>query len=232
MSSTAIAYSETPTSGSRQQQRTQQTKDRILDTAVSLYQSQGIEGTTISEIIKQSGIGRTTFYRYFKDQDEVLNQAVIRDFQKLIADFEAQRFEHEDPAVQIVEDICWFNRQLRSRPALSLLFSDRAQQLYGKLDLSVETFEKMGMSSAQSTFELARKKGLLRDGITLKKYVEWNTFVLVALQTAAFPFTQNEFALRDMLRDFLIPALINVDVLNQSVPERQTDSLASERKKR
>lgn len=196
---------------SRQQHRTQLTKNKILDTAVALFRSDGIQATTISEIIKQSGVGRTTFYRYFKDQDEVLNQAVIRDFENLIADFDAQRFEHDDPAVQIVEDMCWFNRQLRSRPALSLLFSDRSERLYQKLNLSVDTFQHLGIRSAESTYELAKRKGMLRDGVDLQKYLEWSTFTLVALQTASFPFTQNEFSLRDMLRAFLVPALINVD---------------------
>ncbi|MGI9327975.1 MAG: TetR/AcrR family transcriptional regulator [Pseudomonadales bacterium] len=213
--SSAAALSMSAQIRSRKQPRAQLTKDKILDSAVALYLSDGIDDTTVSEIIKQSGVGRTTFYRYFKDQDEVLNQAVIRDFEKLIADFDAQRFEHDDPAVQIVEDICWFNRQLRSRPALRLLFSDRTERLYQKLDLSVDTFERLGKSSAQPTYDLARKKGMLRKGINLKKYVEWSTFTLVALQTASFPFTQNEFSLRDMLRDFLVPALINVNAPEQ-----------------
>jgi AcrR family transcriptional regulator len=195
----------------RQQSRVQRTRDKILDSAVSLYLSQGVEDTTISEIIQHSGIGRTTFYRHFKDQDEVLNHAVIRDFEQLIADFESQRFDHGDPAVQIVEDFCWFNRQLRSRPALSLLFSDRREGLYERLNLSVETFEKLGMTSSEATFELAKEQGLLREGITLKKYVEWGTFMLVSLQMTALPFAHNEFTLRDMLRDFLVPSLIKID---------------------
>ena len=195
--------------GSRQQQRTQNTRNKILDSAVALYRSKGLTDTTISEIITQSGVGRTTFYRYFKDQDEVLNQAMIRDFEQLISDFESQRFEHEDPAVQIVEDMCWFTRQLRSRPALKLLFTDHSNQLHKKLNLSVDTLVQLGMSSAKSTYELAKSKGMLREGITLEKYLEWSTFTLVALQTAQFPFAQNEFSLRDALRNFLVPALIN-----------------------
>ena len=45
----------------------------------------------------------------------------------------------------------------------------------------------------------------------LKKYVEWCTFIITALQTTQLPFATNEFELRDMLRDFLVPALVRVD---------------------
>ena len=96
---------------SRQQQRTENTRNTILDAAVRLYQEQGMESTSISEIIAASGLGRTTFYRYFKDQDEVLNQAVIRDFEQLMSDYEGQGFAYDDPKVQIVETTLWFNRQ-------------------------------------------------------------------------------------------------------------------------
>jgi hypothetical protein len=44
--------------------------------------------------------------------------------------------------------------------------------------------------------------------VTLERYVEWNTFVLVSMLTVKFPFMANEFRLRDMLRDFLVPSVL------------------------
>ena len=57
----------------------------------ALYLSQGAENTKVSAIIRRARVSRTTFYRYFKDADDVLNQAVIRDFDALMAEFEVQR---------------------------------------------------------------------------------------------------------------------------------------------
>lgn len=194
----------------RQQQRIEATRNTILDAAVDLYQRQGVAQTTISQVIKQSGLGRTTFYRYFKDQDDVLNHAVLRDFDILMEDFEQQRFQHERPDVQIVEDMAWFNRQLRQRPALALLFGDQGRSLFRKLDLSLETFKKVGLACSRPTFELAQQQGVLRQGIDLEKYVEWSYFILISLQSNRYPFTDNEFSLRELLRDFLVPSLIIV----------------------
>jgi AcrR family transcriptional regulator len=195
----------------RQQRRVARSREAILDAAVACYQDIGLKGTTAGDIIGRSGLGRTTFYRHFTDQDEVLNQALLRDFAQMISDFLAQRFAHDDPAVQIVEDMCWFCRQLRSRPVVKLLFrSDRAE-LAKRLTLSFEEIHQIGLVSARPSYELARSMGLLREGVTLEGYLEWTTFVLVSIVTVRLPFSANEFTLRDTLRTFLVPALINVD---------------------
>ena len=116
------------------QARAEDTRQTILDSAVALYLSRGTENTTVSAIIRGARVGRTTFYRYFKDADDVLNQAVIRDFESLMADFETQRYEHPGLDEQLIEDMIWFIRQFRRRPALKLLFANNSRQLYERVD--------------------------------------------------------------------------------------------------
>ena len=192
----------------RPQARTEDTRRAILDTAVALYLSRGAENTTVSAIIDRASLGRTTFYRYFKDADDVLNQAVIRDFDALMADFETQRYEHVGLEEQIIDDIVWFIRQLRRRPALKLLFANNSAQLYERIDDSLAACYKAALSCSLPTFERARRLGRLREGITLEKYVEWCMFIVMSLQTVNFPFASNEFRLREMLKDFVAPSLI------------------------
>ena len=192
----------------RPQARTEDTRRAILDTAVALYLSRGAENTTVSAIIDRAGLGRTTFYRYFKDADDVLNQAVIRDFDALMADFETQRYEHVGLEEQIIDDIVWFIRQLRRRPALKLLFANNSAQLYERIDDSLAACYKAALGCSLPTFERARRQGRLREGITLEKYVEWCMFIVMSLQTVNFPFASNEFRLREMLKDFVAPSLI------------------------
>ena len=47
-----------------------------------------------------------------------------------------------------------------------------------------------------------------RPGVTLEKYVDWVTFIVVSVESVQFPMTRDEFRLREMLRDFLVPSLI------------------------
>ena len=193
---------------SRQQARTEDTRHAILDAAVALYEAQGVEGTTTSAVIDRSGLGRTTFYRYFRDADEVLNQAVIRDFDAVMADFAAQRHEHPSLAAQIVEDMLWFIRQLRRRPALKLLFADNSAQLYERLNVALTACTRATLACIRPTFERAQRQGRLRPGVTLEKYVEWCSFVGMSLQIVDFFVASDEAQLRAMLQDFLVPSLI------------------------
>ena len=192
----------------RLQARARDTRRTILDSAVTLYLSQGAENTTVSAIIKRARLGRTTFYRYFKDADDVLNQAVIRDFRGLMADFETQGYEQASLEEQIVEDITWFVRQLRRRPALKLLFANNSRQLYERIDESLAACFNAAMACSRPTYERARRMGRLREGITLHRYVEWCMFIVMSLQTVNFPFAGNEFRLREMVKDFVVPSLV------------------------
>ena len=208
----------------RRQTRVEDTRQAILDAAVALYQSRGVDGTTTSAIIERSGLGRTTFYRHFKDADEVLNQAVIRDFDAVMADFAAQRYEHLGLAEQIVENMIWFIRQLRRRPALKLLFADNSRQLYERVNFALEACAKATLACIRPTFERAKRQERLRPGITLEKYVEWCSFVGVSLQTVDFFVANDESQLRTMLQDFLVPSLIVADAeaLPVKAPQSRT----------
>lgn len=195
-------------SPSRHQERVADTRLAILDAAVALYLDRGAENTTVSAVVDRARVGRTTFYRYFKDADDVLNQAVTRDYEALMADFETQRYEHPGLEEQLVEDIIWFFRQFRRRPALKVLFANNSRQLYERIDDALAGAFRAALACSRPTFERARRQGRLRDGVTLHKYVEWCMFVVMSLHTVNFPFVSTEFRLREMLKDFVVPSLI------------------------
>ena len=45
-------------------------KDALLNTAFDLFTSQGINKTSISDIVEKAGVAKGTFYLYFKDKYE------------------------------------------------------------------------------------------------------------------------------------------------------------------
>lgn len=192
----------------RSRLRIESTRHAVLDAAVALYQDQDVQSTTVSAIIMASGVGRTTFYRHFDDQDDVLNQALLRDFQSMMSEFEAQRFEHDSLEAQIVEDMVWFVRQLSLRPALALLFKP-GKRFVSRINETLQGFRQAGMICTRPTFERAMREGRLREGVTLERYVDWVTFVITSLEIVEAPFTMDEFELRETLRRFLVPSLIN-----------------------
>ena len=140
------------------------------------------------------------------------------EFEAVMADFAVQRYEHVGLAEQIVEDMIWFIRQLRRRPALKLLFADNSRQLYERVNVALEACAKATLACIRPNFERAKRQERLRPGITLEKYVEWCSFVGVSLQTVDFFLTDDESQLRTMLQDFLVPSLIVPDA--EAVPAK------------
>ena len=189
--------------------RVENTRNAILDAAVRLYQSKGIDKTSISAIIERSEVGRTTFYRHFSDRDEVLSHALKRDFKALMADFESVTRQYDSIEEQIEEDMIWFLNQFAHRPALSLLFSDIEWQRYQQSAESLASFRQAAIACATPTYRRAEAEGRLRDGISLEQYIDWASFVVVSMQVVKLPSAQSRIKSREMLRSFLVPSLIS-----------------------
>lgn len=52
-------------------------KMKILDTAFSLFRDSSVSATAIDDIVKAAGIARGTFYLYFKDKSDLLEQIIL-----------------------------------------------------------------------------------------------------------------------------------------------------------
>lgn len=64
------------------------TRERLARAAVELFQSKGYEATTIDEIAARAGVGRRTFFRYFRTKEEV----IFPDHERLLAQVEERLF--------------------------------------------------------------------------------------------------------------------------------------------
>ena len=52
-------------------------KKKILDAAFALFQQRSIASTAIDDIVKATGIARGTFYLYFRDKSDLVEQIVL-----------------------------------------------------------------------------------------------------------------------------------------------------------
>ena len=53
-------------------------QSRILDAATRLFLDGSVSGTAIDDVVKRAGVAKGTFYLYFRDKYDLLDQIVIR----------------------------------------------------------------------------------------------------------------------------------------------------------
>lgn len=68
---------------SKQEQRSDETKKLILNSAAILFAKKGYDAVTIREIAKDAGCSHTAIYLYFKDKETLLHQLSLPSLQQL-----------------------------------------------------------------------------------------------------------------------------------------------------
>ncbi len=63
-------------------ERQQQTRQKIIEAAIDLHQSQGLAATTMSDIAERAKVGRVTVYRHFPDEAALINACSGQYFQR------------------------------------------------------------------------------------------------------------------------------------------------------
>ncbi|MGW4303227.1 TetR/AcrR family transcriptional regulator [Streptomyces sp. NPDC004646] len=66
-----MSVDKSPVESLRDRKR-RQTRERIVETAFALFMERGFDVVTVDEIAQRAEIGRTTFFRYFGDKQEVV----------------------------------------------------------------------------------------------------------------------------------------------------------------
>ncbi|MEQ8861705.1 MAG: TetR/AcrR family transcriptional regulator [Pseudomonadales bacterium] len=55
----------------------ERTRSALLDSAISVFASKGFEATRITDITEHAGVANGTFYNYYRDKQEILNDVAI-----------------------------------------------------------------------------------------------------------------------------------------------------------
>jgi len=149
--------------------------------SLAMFSSQGFDVTSVDEIAAAAGIGRRTFFRYFKSK----NDAAWGDFDAQLASF-AGWFERCPADLPVVDAICAgvieFNSfdaeataSLRSR--MSVILSSPALQAYSTLRYRawrevVSRFAAGRLGVAEDAL-VPRTLGHLALGCALSAYEQW-----------------------------------------------------------
>jgi AcrR family transcriptional regulator len=70
---------------SRRERKKQETYDRLFNSAIRLFQTQGYEQTSVEQITQQADVGKGTFYNYFESKEAVVSEFSRRKYQEMIS---------------------------------------------------------------------------------------------------------------------------------------------------
>lgn len=82
----------------------QKKRTALLSHAFSLFMKKGITGTTISDIAQQAGVGKGTFYFYFKDKEDLIEKLIAQKAEQLLLNAVHTLNEHPE-AVQVEDKL-------------------------------------------------------------------------------------------------------------------------------
>ena len=57
-------------------------EDKLIKTAFNLFTKKGVNNTSIQDIADEAGIGKGTFYLYFKDKYDIQNKLIEKKSRK------------------------------------------------------------------------------------------------------------------------------------------------------
>jgi AcrR family transcriptional regulator len=88
----------------------QQKRERLLDTAFDLFTTKGLTKTSISDIVKNAGVAKGTFYLYFEDKYDIANKLIAAKarhmYLQALSRLEQQELsESADRIIFLVDDI-------------------------------------------------------------------------------------------------------------------------------
>lgn len=65
-------WQETPQANTQRERRKQAFRDKIIESAIELFEQKGCEATTLEDICEAAGISRPTFYSYYASKQELI----------------------------------------------------------------------------------------------------------------------------------------------------------------
>ena len=88
----------------RVEENKEQKRQNLMDAAFRLFTSQGVARTSVSDITKESGVAKGTFYLYFHDKYDLQERLVIQEAEKLFSHAlkHSGYKEKKDPTEQIL----------------------------------------------------------------------------------------------------------------------------------
>jgi len=183
-------------------------RERMLDAAEACLERFGLAKTTIEDVARAADLSRATVYREFGNRDGLLLAVAARDAERTASEADLFLQQFDDVGSWIVEGMLFCLREIPKRPVLSQFLAPQEFGAASRLILTSERMLAIGAEILRPMFEPARREGRLQQDLELDALMEWVLRILMSYLTVPGPPSRTEEDLRQLLRGFLLPAVL------------------------
>jgi len=187
----------------RQVKEREMRKNNILNGALRVFHSHGIEKTTMDEIASESGFGKATLYYYFTSKDEVFIAIMEDGWKKLWVGIETRIVEQMSPRKKFIGIIRKMATIVKNNKILYGFLFTAPNHIQDESKQSWKTYQERLYSILKSIIE---------EGIKKNEFIDLNPGMLMKAIGGLFHglLLENEDDLRNedfeiMLKNFLKP---------------------------
>ena len=140
-------------------------RQRILDTASTLFYERGVRAVGVDLVVDESGVAKTSLYRHFRTKDDLIVAFLEREDAEFWAQWDEVAARHaDDPVAEIEAHMRWIGKRLaranyRGCPQINVA-AEFAEAEHPSRVVSREHMQAMRKRLA----EIARKSGAARPG--------------------------------------------------------------------
>ena len=187
----------------RQKEQRNLRKKSILDGALKVFKTHGIEKTTMDEIAHESGFGKATLYYYFASKDEVFIAIMEDGWRKLWEGIENLIIKELNPRDKFMSIIKKMAKIVRANKNLYGFLFTAPNHIHDESKQIWKTYQER---------LYAILKSIIEEGINKKEFIDLNPSMLMKAIGGIFHglLIENEDELDDkefslMLNNFLRP---------------------------
>ena len=185
-------------------------RSSILRAAERCIQRHGIRKTTMDDIAREAKISRPSVYRYFTDREDLL-LALMNDHSRAATE-KARRFIDQYPSVEegLVEGLIYLAEH-GHRDEFTRFLASMDDSEFGRRVASTDAFATLTGEFWDPFLDAAEKRGDLRPGLDRHEVHVWlgnvGLILMSILEREEIP---NPAAMRNLVRQFVVPAFVNV----------------------
>ena len=176
-------------------------RERLLDAAVRCIARDGMAGANVAAVAADAGVSRPTVYRYFADQQALVDATLLHAGRDLSERLGAQLRRFAAPAEMAVEAVRFVLREIPREPVLGAMWNEAVLDARSVASMTRRPALEWSRNALQ---ELVRAAGWSAEAAD--EAIEMMLRMLLSLLAAPEP-RRSDAALRAFLMRRLVPAL-------------------------